>query len=121
MRGYVFMLEALLAGLLLVGFMAYLSGSIPKQAAFAEADFSHILPGLDDGGSLRELAYSGDAPGIEDSVNLPGFAHSVQLCYPSGGCQGQALSEGNTMVFPYLLAGDSSFSPLEVRLYAAPA
>ena len=116
MRGFVYMLESVFAGLILVGFMLYLAGGHSQGAA--EQDFSSVLPELEQQGILRPLAYSGDLQGIEDAISLPGFSHSVRVCDATGSCTGQLPSGTTVRVCSIILAGESSLEPREVKLYA---
>lgn len=117
MRGYVFMLESLFAGLLLLGFLLYLAQGYSQAGSVPEQDFGHVLPGLEQSGLLRGHVYSGDLGGLENEIDLPGFSHSIQVCGPSGDCEGQQGSGENVWVSSYVLAGGDSYQPREVRLY----
>lgn len=117
MRGFVFMLEAVFAGLILLGFMLYLAHGYSQAGSGPEHDFGRVLPELDQRGLLRGYVYSGDIQDLEDEISLYGFSHSVQICQPSGGCAGQAGQGGNVWVSSYFMAGGDSYQPREVRLY----
>jgi hypothetical protein len=118
MRGFVFILESVFAGLILVGFMLYLSQGYVASGQADETDFGWALPELDHQGLLRGYAYSGDLEGLEGEISTPGYSHSVQFCGPSGACQGERPPEENVHVSSYFLSGNGSFQPMEVRLYA---
>jgi hypothetical protein len=116
MRGYVFMLESVLAGILLVGFMLFLAHSY-TQARPYEPDFSDVLTELDDQELLRGYAYSGDASGLEAEISLPGYSHSVQLCDSAGSCTGEIPNQREVRVSSYFLAGETDLEPMEVKLF----
>lgn len=117
MRGYVFMLESVFAGLILVGFMLYLGHAYTVSGQAYDKDFGYVLQELEQAGLLRGYAYSGDIPGLEGEIYIPGHSHSVQLCDMSGSCTGERPSAGNVWVSAYFLSGEGSFEPMEVRLY----
>jgi hypothetical protein len=118
MRGYVFMLEAVFASMLLVGFMLYLTETRILSHSSPETDLSQVLPELDQRGLLRGYVYSGDIQGLESEIQIPGYQHSIQICTPSGSCTGQRPSTQNIHISTYLLAGEDSYQPREVKLYA---
>lgn len=117
MRGYVFMLESVFAGIILVGFMLYLGGTHSASHAVPERDFTHVLPELDQKGLLRGYVYSGDIQGLESEIYIPGYSHSVQLCDPSGSCAGDGPAGDNIWASSCLLSGEDSYEPMEVKLY----
>ena len=117
MRGYVFMLESVFAGIILVGFMLYLTGTHAASHAEPERDFTGVLPELDQRGLLRGYVYSGDIQGIGADIDLFGYSYSVQVCDPSGSCTGQGPAGDNVWVSSYLLSGEDSYEPREVKLY----
>ena len=116
MRGFVFMVESVLAGILLVGFMLFLADSY-TQARPYEPDFSGVLPELDSQGLLRGYAYSGDTSGLEAEISLPGYSHSVQFCDSAGICMGQVPNEREVRVSSFFLAGETDLEPMEVKLF----
>ena len=118
MRGFVFMLEAVLAGLILVGFMLFLAQGQNASGSDDSGGFGWVLPKLDHKGLLRGYVYSGDLPGLEDEITLYGFEDSIQVCIPGGSCSGTAPQGDNIWVSSYFLSGDASFQAREVRLYA---
>jgi len=118
MRGYVFMLESVFASIILVGFLLYLAQGYTQSHSGPEQDFGRVLPGLDQAGLLRGPALSGDVQSIEDEISLYGFSHSVQLCDASGDCLGQRPQAQTILAYSHFLAGEDSYNPMEVRLYA---
>ena len=98
MRGYVYMLEAVFAGIILVGFMLYLAHGYNQSHSATEHDFGDALHELSHKGLLMGYAFSGDIQGIEDGISLPGFGHSVQIC-TAGGCTGEG-GLGSTRLRP---------------------
>ena len=121
MRGFVFILESVFAGLILVGFMLYLAQGYVSSGHVAEMDFSGVLPELDQAGLLRPHAYPPDPGGLESEIVIPGHSVSVRLCDSGGSCLGGVPSGGNIHVSSYFLAGEGSYQPLEVILYVREA
>ena len=117
MRGFVFMLESVFAGIVLVGFMIFLAGTHGMPGTATDSRFSDALPELDQRDLLREPAFSGDTQSIEDEISLYGYSHKIVLCDISG-CSGDPPQEDNVWASSYFLSGEDSISPLEVRLYA---
>jgi hypothetical protein len=117
MRGYIFMLEAVFASLILVGFLLYLAGSSVPAGSDPERDFGSILRTLDLQDVLRGPASIGDLQGISDQITIPGFNHSVRICDPSGSCTGSIPEARNIWASSYFISGDGSYNPWEVRLY----
>jgi hypothetical protein len=113
------MLEAVLAGVLLIGFMLFIAAAFPVPTG--EPDISSRgyvqLQQLNDRSELRPLASSGDYTGIESAISVPGYKHSVEICPSSGSCTGNMPSEKEVWISSYILSGDSSYSPDIVKLY----
>jgi hypothetical protein len=118
MRGYVFMLESVFASIILVGFLLYLAQGYTQARADPQHDFGRVLPELDSRDLLMGHVYTGDVQGLEGEISLHGFNHSIQICDPSGGCLGQRPEAENIRVYTHFLAGEDSYQPREVRLYA---
>ena len=112
------MLESVLAGLLLVGFMLFLAHGQNTSGSDDIEGFGWMLPELDHKGLLRGYVYSGDLSGLEDEIVIYGFEDSIQVCRPGGSCSGTIPNEDNVWVSSYFLSGDTSFQAREVRLYA---
>ena len=117
MRGFVFMLEAVFAGIILVGFMIFLAGNYNAASDSQENMFSGVLTELDDRDILRGYAYSGDTQSIEDELRNYGYSMDVVLCDASS-CTGNPPEKDTVWVSSYLFSGDDTVDPLEVRLYA---
>jgi hypothetical protein len=117
MRGFVFMLEAVLAGIILVGFMLFLAHTVSSSMSSEERSFGSVLPELDQRGELSGPAYSGNYQTIEDLVSIYGYSDSVVICDSSGNCVGDVPQADKVWVSGYFLAGETVLDPREVRLY----
>ncbi len=117
MRGFWFMIEAVVAGIILVSFLYFIS---TERIAFPEEDAGTLayrtLEGLNRQGTLRSAAEEGNATKIDGEVSIYAFGHAVQLCqYDS--CTGQVPSASNIWTGSYVTAGNSRYNPREVRLH----
>jgi hypothetical protein len=118
MRGFWYMLEAVIAGIIIIGFVAVVSQSYINVS---HEDFTlqayQSLKGLDDQGILRPYAAAGDWGYLNSQVKIYNKNHTVEICSPSG-CQGGQKPEGaNVWVGSYLISGDQNYQPLQVKLY----
>lgn len=116
MKGFVYMLESVFAGLLLLGFMLFLVQS-NSPAASIDNDFSDVLLSLDQEDNLRSYVYSGDVNGLESEISVFGHDHSVVFCNESGTCQGNEPQGNNVHAQSYYFSGNDFPEPMEVRLY----
>jgi hypothetical protein len=119
MRGFWFMLEAVLAGVLLIGFMLVLGQVFTPPSGGPDISVSGYsqLQQLNDQFDLRYLASSEDIPAIESAISVPGYSHSVEVCDPSGSCTGNMPSEREVWISSYILSGEDSYTPRIVKLY----
>ena len=119
MKGYWHLVDAILASLILVGFMAVIASptiSVPEPGNLNEVAYE-LLKGLDDQGYIRSYAASHDYNGLNSKVSFYSHNHSIQVCDYRGGCYGSRPSEKNVWVATYLVSGDSVYQPMTVRLY----
>lgn len=118
MRGFWYMIEAVLAGIILIGFL--LSVSV-TYADVPESDISlrgySILHELDQQGILKGYVAEGDCPGLDSQITLLGYDHSIQICGQSGECIGSRPDADNIWIGNYLVAGDDAYEPNLVKLY----
>jgi|GEM_PF-2822993 hypothetical protein len=114
MKGFLYIFEAVLAGIIIVGFLAVLAAFPESRDTGANA--YEILRGLDEQGVLRTYAVGGDYSGLNSIISTPGFSHSVQICSRSG-CSGSAPASHTVFTGSYFVAGKDSYSPALVRLY----
>ncbi|MBL7206115.1 MAG: hypothetical protein ISS36_00780 [Candidatus Aenigmarchaeota archaeon] len=113
MRGFWYTLEAVLAGILLIGFLLavntfYLSPRTSEPQPYL------ILKGLDEQGILRAYAVADDYSGLNSQIDTA-YNHSVEIC--STGCVGEKSEADNVFVGRYFVSGENSYDPKEVRLY----
>jgi hypothetical protein len=112
------MVEAIIAGIIIMGFLVIVMTtniSAPEEDLTLRA--YEILKGTDDKGSLKPLAAGYDLAGINDEVDITPYSHTVQVCNSEGVCQGARPSGKNVWVGSYLIAGNNTFQPLEIKLY----
>lgn len=119
MRGFWRTVESVFSVMILMAFVLMLSGVYvdPPQ----ETDLSPVgyekLRELDIRGDLRGYVSSGDHASISSMISIPGYNHSVDICDQYGSCTGYYPDSDNIMVSTYIVSGDSSYQPREVRLY----
>ena len=120
MRGFLHMMEALLAGIIIIGFAIMLTGGnyLLRQAPVdLDSTAYSILKGIDSDGSLVQYADSFDYNSIGDQVSVPGYNSSIVICDESGTCAGYVPEIADVWAGTYVTAGDSSYSPRIVKLY----
>ena len=118
MRGFWYMLEAVIAGIIIIGFVAAVSTSYisrPSQEDFALQAYSS-LKGLDEQGILRPYAAAGDWGYLNSQVRIYGKNHTIEICGTSG-CTGGKPEGANVWAGSYIISGDKSYQPLQVKLY----
>ncbi len=120
MKGFWRMIESVIAVVMLLSFLA-VAGGVYFARTGGGADMASLgyekLRQLDESNELRPYAAAGDTAAINAKIELPGYNHSISLCSPSGTCIGNYTSSRNVVVSSYLMAGNNSYDPLEVRLY----
>jgi len=111
------MLEAVIAGIIIIGFVAVVSRSyisIPQEDTALQA--YQALKGLDEQGILRPYAAANDWGSLNSEVKIYSRNHTIEICSLSG-CSGQKPHGDNVWVGSYIIAGDQSYQPLQVKLY----
>jgi len=111
------MLEAVIAGIIILGFLAVITQSYisaPKDDPAGQAYQS--LKSLDQQGILRPYAQAGDWGSINDNVNIYSRNHTVQIC-DSSRCWGQKPEAPDVWVGSYIISGYQDYHPYTVRLY----
>jgi hypothetical protein len=118
MRGFWYMIEVVIAGIILIGFLLFVSG---VYANIPEQDISirgySILHELDHQGVLRGYVNDGNYSGLNSQIILFGYNHSVQICDQGGNCLGNSPDADNVWVGNYMVAGDQNYNPKLVKLY----
>ena len=111
------MLEAVIAGIIIIGFVAAVSQSYinPSKEDFSSAAYQS-LKSLDEQGILRPYAAAGDWGYLNSQVKIYSRNHTIEICSPSG-CAGQKPQGANVWVGNYIISGGQSYQPLQVKLY----
>jgi len=117
MRGFWYMLEAVIAGIIIIGFVAVVSRSYINTS---QEDFTlqayQALKSLDEQGILRPYAAANDWGSLNSEVRIYSKNHTVEICSTSV-CSGQKPHGDNVWVGSYLISGYQSYQPLQVKLY----
>ncbi len=118
MRGFWYMLEAVIAGIIIIGFVAVVSKSYinPSQEDFALQAYSS-LKSLDEQGILRPYAQAGDWGGLNSQVKIYSKNHTIEICDRSGNCAGQKPEGANVWAGSYLISGNQNYQPMQIKLY----
>lgn len=121
MRGFWYIIEAMLAGIILIGFLLALAGGYLKLPYDDISLRSYgILHELDQQDMLRGYVSDWNYSGLNSQISLFGYNHSVQICDQSGSCAGNrpgASGAGDVWAGNYIISGDENYQPRLVRLY----
>jgi hypothetical protein len=121
MRGQWKTMEAIMAGVIMLLFLAALNASSVHVTSPGPPNAPRVLKALDDMGVLRGPACEGDTSAVNSLAGstgyLTGFSHSVRICDEAGSCTGQKPAKENVWAYSYVLAGEDSYEPVEVILY----
>ena len=119
MKGIWYMVEALVAGMVLITFLVTLKATFLSATPQEEASFEAytILKELDESGNLRSYAVANDFNGLNSEINIYYYDHLVEICNPQGTCFGTKPTADNVWVGSYAVSGDSGFAPRIVNLY----
>ena len=117
MRGFWHIVEAVLACLIMFGFLIVITRNIvvvPEKALDVKA--YEILQDLDEQGILRGYAVNYDYQSLDAYVPIYARSHSVQICNATY-CAGDVPSAKTIWVGSYIIAGDDSYEPRVIKLY----
>ncbi len=118
MRGFWYMIEAVLAGLIIIGFLLSLAnGYISTPVEDPGLKSYSVLHELDQQDVLRGHAEDWNYSGLNSQISLFGYNHSIQICDQSGNCAGTRPVAGNVWAGNYIIAGNDIYQPRLVRLY----
>ena len=119
MKGFWYMIEALLAGIILIGFLVMLVGN---SVIIPQDDLSlkgyEILHDLDDQEILRDYVADLNHSGLNSQIKLASYNHSIQICDQGNNCVGNIPSADNVWVGNYyIIAGGGEYDPYLVKLF----
>lgn len=118
MRGFWHMLEAIVAGLMIMLFLVTIVGRPIAQPGRDLTERAYeILEGLEKRGILRPGADANDYAAEEASINYHAAVSSVQICAFDGTCAGPPPTAKTRWRGTYVLAGANGYAPREVRLF----
>jgi hypothetical protein len=120
MKGQWKTMEAIIAGVVMLLFLAALNAGSSQVASQGPPSGGRVLQSLDDMGLLRGAACGGPSA-VDQLVSstryLAGYNHTVQICDEADTCSGQRPSKENVWSYSHLLSGGCCYEPLEVVLY----
>jgi hypothetical protein len=118
MRGFLYMIEAIIAGVILIGFLLFIGSGYPAAQSYDPGTMGYsILHDLDRQGILRDYVAENNASGLDSRISLFGYGHSVLICGQSGACQGTVPDAGDVWVGNYLVSGKDDYQPRLVKIY----
>lgn len=118
MRGFWYVIEAVLAGIIIFGFLAMLGRTyitLPDPTDLSITGYE-TLKSLDDQGLLRSYVVDKNYTGLNSIIKIGRYSHSIKICGYSGTCVGPDPNATNIWVAVYIIGGNESYSPHEVRL-----
>lgn len=119
MRGFWHIVDAVLAAVIIIGFLTSVSRTFvitPEPESLNERVYD-ILQGLDDQGVLKGYAASMDASGLNSEIMFYSKNHTIEICDSAGTCTGTRPEASNVWAGSYITAGNNSYQPRLVRLY----
>lgn len=118
MKGFWRTVESAIAVIIMLTFLLTVGG---VYIVSDDTDISPIgyekLRDLDGMGELRPYAVSWDYESINSRISIPGHNHSISICDQGGVCNGTYPDSGSVAVSTYIISGDYSYEPRELRLY----
>ena len=120
MKGQWKTMEAVMAGIVILVFVAGLSSIHTQQATPVPAHGQRALFSVYEKGDLRSHAAAYDLAAIDAEVSatgyLAGYNHSVAICNATT-CVGSPPDKEQVWASSVLLSGDQQYQPAEVILY----
>lgn len=117
MQGFWFILESVIAGVILVTFLSFVvTTKISPSQEDLSITASKILQDLKKQDVLDRNIDPRNVAAINNQVKVFGYQHAVQICSLKE-CSGSPPSARNVWVASYILPGRDIYNPTEVRLY----
>ncbi len=127
MKGFLHILESVLASLLILSSLLYLYGSLPARSQFSSLTARDVgyncLKDIDNQGLLRNYTLTNNTAGLNNSlyVCMPRLVnYTVSFCMGDQVlCSGYSAPGNRTVVLTsYMVAGEGSkFQPTLIKLY----
>lgn len=112
------MIEAVLAGIILVSGITIASSAVVNSpSSNLQERAINLLQALDDRDQLRNWTVSKNTDMIANSILIPSYKHTVQICDHTFQCRGSLPSSTNIFTGSYIIAGDGVFEPYQVKLH----
>ncbi len=117
-KGFWRTLESVLAVVILVFFLMALGSkyTFPMPDVDLPRKGYEILRDLDNRGELRSDVVNNQSDVLNSKISINGYNHSVQICDLSG-CSGDEPNAVNVWISTYLISGDNTYDPHEVKLF----
>ncbi len=121
MKGQWKTMEAVVSGIVMLMFVAGLFAAHSQTLSAPPVKGWDALSAVNDRGLLRGYAQSLDTAAIEREAGntgyLSGYNYTVAICNATS-CDGSAPSADQVFASSFIVAGDDSYAPAEVILYA---
>jgi len=119
MKGVWFTMESMIACIIIGMFVIFVSTGYVIEFQYVDASEMayDILKGLEDRDVLRGYAIALDYEGLGSEIDITGYNHTVNICNSAGSCVGPEPDAADVWVGSYLIAGQSVYQPLEVKLF----
>lgn len=119
MRGFWYMIEAVLISTILMSFLIIVGSeynSMIRPDNLAEKGYL-ILRALDNRGELRNYTTAMDDAGLNSLIPEYGYNHTIQICNYEGTCVGNKPYADNIWTANYIISGEDVFKPFTIALY----
>ncbi len=120
MKGQWRTIESVMAGIIILMFVAVLTSTGIQVSSSATVQGYRALDAVYEKGVLRAYAAAMDISSINSEIAATGYMfgynHSVTICNESA-CTGAVPDSENVWASSLLLAGDGQYEPMEVIIY----
>ncbi len=120
MKGQWKTIESVIAGIVILLFVAVLTSTSVHVSSSAEVQGYRALGSAYEKGALRAYASQMDTDAVNSEIAATGYlfglGHSVTICNATD-CVGTVPDSENVWASSLLLSGDEQYAPVEVILY----
>ena len=118
MKGFWYTVEAIIAGIVVIGFLIVISKGIflAPNIGIYQTEAMDILDDLYNKGYLRDYAVLQDNDTLDSLISTE-YNHTIQICNSVGVCTGNKPSQDNLLLGMYFVGGKSTYNPYIVKLY----
>lgn len=118
-KGFWRTFESVLAVIILILFLLAIGAKY--KFPLPELDLSktgyEMLKDLDSKGELRSYVVNNQYDVLNSKINIENYNHSIQICNMANECYGEEPDARNVWVSTYIISGENTYDPREVRLF----